>query len=120
MRCVFELIQVDPGTTASAEHALRGFGEHRQCFQRRKLVTVLQALILPCATVVFVGRRMPAVYTARIGQILVNRNSCFETQIGFPKCQEVITVAETFSRAQPKVIQAGWAWVFCIEPNVFP
>ena len=58
--CLFELLQVDPGTTAIPEHALRGFGEHRQCFQRRKPVMVLQALIFPCATVVLVGRRMPA------------------------------------------------------------
>ena len=67
---------------------------------------VLQALILPCATVVFVGRRMPAAHTARIGKIPVKRNSCFQTQIGFPKYQEVIPIAETFSGAQLKVTQA--------------
>jgi hypothetical protein len=42
---------------------------------------VLQPLVIPCATVVLVGRRMPAAYTARMGQLLVKRNSCFQTQI---------------------------------------
>ena len=66
---------------------------------------VLQALIFPCATVVLVGRRIPAAHTVRIGQILVKRNSCFQTQIGFPKCKEVVSIAETFSGAQLKVTQ---------------
>ena len=106
MGCLFEFLQVDPGTTAIPEYALRGFGEHRQCFQMRQPVMVLQALILPGATVILVGCRMPAAHTARIGQILVKRNSCFQTQIGFPKCQEVVPIAEAFNWAQLKVTQA--------------
>ena len=67
---------------------------------------VLQALVIPSATVVLVGRRMLAAHAARIGQILVKRNGCFQTQMGFPKCQEVVPIVEAFSWAQPKVAQA--------------
>jgi hypothetical protein len=80
---------------------------------------VLQALVIPCATVILVGCRVPAAHTTRIGQILVKRNSCFQTQIGFPKCQEVVPIAETFSGAQlksPKTERGSSAF----ELNVFP
>jgi hypothetical protein len=78
---------------------------------------LLHALILPSATIVFVGRRMSAAYTAWIGQILVTRNSCFQTQNGFPKCQEVIPIAETFSGAQLKVSQADFHWSFPLRTS---
>ena len=68
---------------------------------------VLQALILPCATVVLVGRRMSAAHTAWIGYILVKSNSRFQTQIGLPKCQEIVPIVETESGAQLKATQAN-------------
>jgi hypothetical protein len=81
---------------------------------------ILQALIVPCATAVLVRRRMSAAHAARIGQILVKRHDCFQTQLGFPKGQEIVPIAETFSGTQLKVTQADQARVFSIRAKCFP
>ena len=81
---------------------------------------VLQVLILPCATFVLVGRRMPAAHTVRMGQLLMKRNSCLPDADRIPKMPGSCTDSGNVQSDGAERLSSRLNAVFCIRAKRFP